>query len=246
MDRPANRPWVIGHRGASTARRENTVAAFRHAFALGADAVELDVRRTADGGLVVHHDAVVNGIGPIVQLDTAEVATRAPWIPTFDEAIDACAGMWINVEIKNSPADPDWDPEDRAVDGVLASLTTRDACDRALVSSFNLQTAVRAAGACRDLTVGWLIDRGIDPIGAIAGAADASMDSLHPHAAALSPGIAEEATTAAHAAGLLLITWTVDDPVEIRRLAAAGVDGIITNVPDAARSALDDCDRDGG
>jgi glycerophosphoryl diester phosphodiesterase len=246
MDRTADRPWVIGHRGASAARRENTVVAFRHAYALGADAVELDVRRTADGGLVVHHDAFLEGVGAIIDLDTADLTTRAPWIPTFEDAIDACAGMWINVEIKNSPTDPDWDPDDRALDGVLAALAARNACDRILVSSFNLQTAMRAVGACRGLATGWLTDRNVDPIEAITGAAEAAMDALHPHAASLPGASAEEATAAAHAAGLFLITWTVDDPAEARRLAAAGVDGIITNAPDAIRSALEDRHGHGG
>ncbi len=50
-------PAVIAHRGASKAFAENTVAAFRGALAMGADMVELDVRRTADGRLAVHHDA---------------------------------------------------------------------------------------------------------------------------------------------------------------------------------------------
>ncbi|MBM3696502.1 MAG: glycerophosphoryl diester phosphodiesterase, partial [Actinobacteria bacterium] len=63
MRHPPGRPWVIAHRGASAAFPENTLAAFRAAAALGADAVELDVRRTADGHPVVHHDAVVPGAG---------------------------------------------------------------------------------------------------------------------------------------------------------------------------------------
>ena len=81
---------------------------------MGADAVEFDVRRTADGVAVVHHDAVVPGVkgplppgGAIVEQGFAALRRLAPWIPTLEEALDACAGMWVDVEVKNSPADTD-------------------------------------------------------------------------------------------------------------------------------------------
>ncbi|MCB0955889.1 MAG: glycerophosphodiester phosphodiesterase, partial [Ilumatobacter sp.] len=73
---------------------ENTVAAFRRAGEMGADAVELDVRRTADGVLVVHHNPHL--------ADGRLIATTAnrdlpPTVPTLGEALDACEGMWVNV-----------------------------------------------------------------------------------------------------------------------------------------------------
>ena len=72
--RADGRPLVLGHRGAPRAARENTVEAFRRAVELGADGVELDVRRTADDVLVVHHDPAVEGVGPIVGATAAELA----------------------------------------------------------------------------------------------------------------------------------------------------------------------------
>src|SRR4051812_33810066 len=89
---------VIAHRGASKAERENTLGAFRRARAMGADAVELDVRRTVDGVLVVHHDPLP--------------AELTPHVPTLGDALDACTGMWVNVEIKNDPDEPDFDERD--------------------------------------------------------------------------------------------------------------------------------------
>lgn len=242
MDRAPNRPWVIAHRGASAARPENTIAAFRHARVLGADAVELDVRRTGDGILVVHHDAAVAGIGPIVTVEAAALAGRVPSIPTLAEALDACAGMWVNVEVKNSPSDPDWDPSGRVVAGVATVVDEMAMRDRVLVSSFDLPTVARAVES--GLAGGLLCGPALDPIPAADAAAGVGAAAVHPHAGSLRSTSAGAVIDAAATAGLLVIAWTVDDRSEMRRLAAAGVDGIITNVPDVARSALEHGDRD--
>src|SRR4051794_41750087 len=71
------RPSVIAHRGASGYEYENSRAAFRRAVMLDADGVELDIHATLDGGIVVHHDPEIPGVGPIAQLSLAE-ARRAP------------------------------------------------------------------------------------------------------------------------------------------------------------------------
>jgi len=226
---------VIAHRGASRARSENTLEAFRHAASLDADAVELDARRTADGEIVVHHDDTLPGIGPIVEITTAELRARAPRVPTLAEALDACAGMWVNVEVKNSPGDHDWDPADEAVGRVVAIVRDAGAAERVLLSSFNAITAGKARPV---LATGWVIEAPIPVAAAITEAASLGFDALHPAVADLAGDAGPETITAAHAAGLLLICWTLDEPDEIRRLAAAGIDGIITNVPDIARSAL--------
>ena len=92
---------VIAHRGASRAAPENTVAAFRRAAEMGAQAVELDVRRTGDGALVVHHDAASRPTA--VRSASSPAPTSPTHVPAFAAALDACAGMWVNVEIKNDP-----------------------------------------------------------------------------------------------------------------------------------------------
>ena len=103
---------MLAHRGASRLARENTVEAFRRAREVGADGVELDVRRSADGIPLVHHDASASdGIGLLVARPYAEIRAAAPWLPTLDEALVACEGMLVNVEIKCSRWEPDADPE---------------------------------------------------------------------------------------------------------------------------------------
>jgi glycerophosphoryl diester phosphodiesterase len=233
------RPWVIAHRGASAAFPENTPAAFRGAAALGADAVELDARRTADGRVVVHHDAVVPGVGAIVGHTAASLRRRAPWVPSLAEAFEACAGMWVDVEVKNSPADPDWDPGDALVERVLETIHQEGRAASVVLTSFNPATICRARRLQPGLPTGWLIEIGPLPP-AVARAAAEGHAFLLPHHSLLAGEAAGAAVAAARRAKIGLIAWTVDDPVEGRRLAAAGLDGIVTNRPDALRSALDE------
>jgi glycerophosphoryl diester phosphodiesterase len=238
VDRPSGRPWIIAHRGASASRRENTIAAFAHAALLGADAVEFDVRRSADGQLVVHHDDTVPGVGPIIELAVADLRREAPWVPTFAEAMGACSGMWVNVEIKNSPGDRDWDPTDAALEGAIAALGRSGEAGRVLISSFNPQTVYRALNRLPGLRTGLLIEADADPREAIAAAAASGITAVHPAAASLDDGTVDGVVAAARRHRVGIVTWTVDDAGEIRRLAAAGVDGIITNVVAVARSVL--------
>ena len=128
---PVHIPMVIAHRGASAAHPENTVAAFVGARDAGADGVELDARRTADGHVIVHHDAQLPDGRVIVELAAAELPDH---VPSLAEALDACAGMVVNIEIKNWPDDPDFDgTEQVAVAGRRAGRLDRLARRRARV-----------------------------------------------------------------------------------------------------------------
>jgi glycerophosphoryl diester phosphodiesterase len=120
-------PLVIAHRGASRDAPGNTPAAFEAAIALGADAVELDVRRTADGVLVVHHNASRRGV-PVALLTHAALVRRSrneP--PTLDTVLDLCVGrIALDVEIK----EPGYEAE------VLEKTSTRFPRERLLYTSF--------------------------------------------------------------------------------------------------------------
>src|SRR5258708_30567760 len=91
---------ISAHRGASAAHPENTVEAFRAAGPLGATWVELDVRRTADGRLAVHHDAHLSDGRAIVDMAARDLPST---VPSLAEALAASAPLPVNVEIKNSP-----------------------------------------------------------------------------------------------------------------------------------------------
>ncbi len=95
-----------GHAGSPPAAHENTLAAFETAIAGGADAIEFDLRRTADGKIVIHHDASVNGAGrSITDSPLKEVRRQAITsgfqIATFEETLQSCAGkIALDIELK--------------------------------------------------------------------------------------------------------------------------------------------------
>lgn len=115
---------ILAHRGAHQPETpgvsENTLDAFRAAADLGVDGIELDVRRTADGVLVVHHDAVL----PDGRAVSAVVSGHLPaHVPTLDAALAVCAPLrLVDVEAKNSPIEPGFDPSHRLAEGVAAAL----------------------------------------------------------------------------------------------------------------------------
>src|SRR5262245_8084960 len=127
-------PWVIAHRGASAVEPENTIGAFRRAAAIGADMVELDVRRSADGVLVIHHDAHVPGGRALADTRRADLPVS---IPTLAEALEACAGMAVDVEIKNQAGEPGFESDRRLTDDVVAVVHARGDEDRVILSSFD-------------------------------------------------------------------------------------------------------------
>jgi glycerophosphoryl diester phosphodiesterase len=222
-------PAVIAHRGASRAERENTLAAFRAARALGADMVELDVRRTADGALVVHHDPVLADGRPIVTLARAELP---PWLPLLHEAIAACEGMGVNVEIKNLPHEPDFDEDEHVAEAVAAGVAGAGLHGRVLVSSFRLRTIDRVRAVDPSVATAWLV-LSVDAA-VLDRCARHGHGALHPHHSVVGPEMVAEARRA----GLAVNAWTVDDPERMLVLAEAGVDGIVTNLPDVAVRAL--------
>ena len=233
---PKTRVWA--HRGARRHALENTVAAFRWARDLGADGVELDVRRCAGDELVVHHDAKARGVGLLVDAPLAAVRAERPEIPTLDEALDACAGMLVNVEVKNLPGDLDFDRDDRIVGLLAETLARRGYTDDVLVSSFNLNTVDRYRDVPDAAPTALLTLRGFEPLAAVTLAADRGHAALHPTVWGLTGPVAAAVTIKAHELGLALNVWTVNRGATMRRLARAGVDALVTDVPDRALLAL--------
>ena len=220
---------IIAHRGASAAHPENTVEAFRAAAALGATWVELDVRRTADGRLAVHHDARLSDGRALVDVAAADLP---PHVPSLVEALEASAPLGVNVEIKNSPNDVDFDPQAALVELVVADIA---ACSQPiLVSSFHPPTLDRVKAVDRSVATAQLTFELKDPGRTIERAVAAGHSALHPFDATVTPDL----VALAHDAGLQVNVWTVDDPARIVALDDMGVDGIVTNVPDVAATAL--------
>ena len=221
-------PLVYGHRGASAVAPENTLEAFRLARVLGADGVELDVRRSADGHLVLHHDALLadgREIGATVRADLPVS------VPTLAEALDVCVGLVVNIEIKNIAYEPDFDPDCTAADQVVSLLAERGGRDLVFVSSFHLRTIDRVKALAPAVPTGLLTFLDPAPADGAMVAAERGHDSIHPHHATIDAALVD----AAHEVGLAVNAWTVDDAERIAALEVLGVDGIITNVVDTAR-----------
>jgi len=228
-------PRVLAHRGATAVAPENTVQAFVAARALGADGVELDVHRTADGGLVLNHDADARGLGVLAERTEAEIRAARPEIPTLDEALEACAGMLVNVEVKNLPGDADYDPAERVAAGVVELLGRRGLRDDVLVSSFNLESVNRVRALDASIPTGFLTLVGMDPVDGVDVAHAHGHGAVNPDVRSLAGGAAVATISRAHELGMTVNVWTVNDEDEMRRLADAGVDAVITDVPDVAR-----------
>ena len=229
-NRPRTRPLIIAHRGASAAHVENTVAAFEAAGPLGADAIELDARRTADGAIVVHHDDALPDGRVIVETDRADLPAH---VPTLAVALDACGDLVVNIEIKNSPEDRDFDPTEMVADAVVAEVRRRRTTDRYLVSCFHRPTIDHVKAAMPELRTAYLHAL-VDGATALAEAVEHGHRVLHPWYG----WATEELIGAAHDQGVVVNAWTVDDPEAMAQLAARGIDGIVTNVPDLALEVL--------
>ncbi len=239
----APRPLIVAHRGAARAAPENTLAAFRAAMYLGADGIEFDVQRTADGALVIMHDSTLerttSGRGrlPDWRLSDLKALDAGSWfrasaagerIPTLDETIAAVpAPARLFAEIKQGPA------FDEGIAGALADrLGQLDTAGRCEVSSFDHPSLKQFRAAAPNIPTGILYSaRLIDPVAA-AGLAGAQ--ALHPDWELIAPDL----VPLAHSHGLAVVTWTVNAADQMERLAAMEVDAIITDLPDLARRVL--------
>lgn len=225
---------VFAHRGAHHDVRENTLAAFGAALALGVDGVEFDVRPSADGVLIVHHDPVIEG-RPVSHTPHGELPA---WVPTLEEVLAATRGVVANVEIKNSldPGEVVYDDSGALGRSVLEAIERAALVNTPVVSCFDLATCARVRAEHAPVEVAWLVyDRALDE--ALTRAHALGLDALNPHVALVdASGVAR-----ARELGLALYVWTVNRDEDLAAMAELGVEGVITDEP---ASALRLCGRD--
>lgn len=228
-------PLIIGHRGASAEAPENTMAAIGLAAEGGAHGVELDVRLSADGNVVVIHDATVDrttdGAGAVAQMTTEQLraldAGRGQSIPTLDDVFQAFGpALLYNVELKGAGF-RDGGLETAVADRVAAYHLE----NQVVVSSFNPFALRRARGSLsRSTMVGRLWVRGPRWLAH----AFPQTEADHPHHTLVDAAYMEWARERRYRVHV----WTVDDPEEARRLVSLGVHAIITNYPKQIRDSL--------
>jgi glycerophosphoryl diester phosphodiesterase len=213
---------VFAHRGCTEGFVENTLEAFAEARRLGADGVELDVRLTADGALAIHHDAEIPGLGPICALTVADLP---PQVPLLADALGVCDGMVVNVEIKNSPADPGHDPGEAVAALTARAIDEAGWTNRVLVSSFQVSTlrAVQVADGRLPLGALWPFLTEVTP--ALNLAVESGFGAVHPFVTEVSADLVDQA----HAAGLAVNAWTVNGPHDLEAFVGYGVDAVITD-----------------
>ena len=223
------RPFILGHRGASAAAPENTMAAFHRAQELGADGIEFDVQLSADGVPVIFHDRTVDrvtgGSGVVSQMTLAELqsleAGDGQTIPTLDDLFTQFGAAFLyNVELK-SYSGGDGDLAAAVADRILG----HQLANQSLVSSFNPWILRRIRRHLpKQVPIAHLhyFSRGrykywLQPC-----------EAIHPHFR-----LVDEAYMAwARRHQWLVNVWTVDDPQEVERLTRLGVTAIIRNVID--------------
>jgi len=244
-DRPAGRPpLLVGHRGARGPAPENTLGAFAHAVALGARAVELDVRTCRSGEVVVHHDPTLARL--TADRDARRVADL-PWselsrvrlgagegVPRLADVLERLRpeGIGVNVEMKHDVPD-----RGAVVRAVARLLLAWDVAHPIVVSSFDPRMIMALAEIAPGVPRALLVNRSRHDFAMLAAAGPLHGRSLRPvrvDAVHLDRALATpRRVDALRRRGLRVFVWTVNDPDEARRLDAMGVAGIISDVPGA-------------
>jgi glycerophosphoryl diester phosphodiesterase len=229
--RRANRETeIIAHRGASAYAAEHTVAAYDLALAQGAPTLEVDVRATADGELVVVHDpTLLRTAGDPRRVDglTGTAIRRLdPAVrPLRLDAVLARYAARARFLIDLKEPTPDWEA------GVIEAIDRHGLRDRVVVQSFDGDALRRLHGMAPWLAIARLYRRGA-PVREDLDAAASFAIAIAPWHGQVDLGLLMDA----EARGLSVQPWTVDGPAHIEGLLALGVHGLETNVPDVAHA----------
>ena len=233
-----HRPIIIAHRGDKTHAPENTLAAFKLAAENGADAIEFDVKLTADERVIVLHDQIVNrtttGTGKIFQLPFAVVRNldaggwfsedyRGERIPTLDEVFETVGKrLYINIELTNYAT-----PGDGLVPKVVDLVKKHGLQDRMLFSSFFARNLQITRSLLPEVPRGLLCMRGILGSWGRTFTWRGDYFALHPYLTDVDPGLVNRV----QAAGKRVHVWTVNSEEDLKRMIGLGVDAIITDDP---------------
>ena len=240
LDHPL--PLALAHRGGAHDGTENTLAAFERAVALGFRHLETDVHATVDGALVAFHDdrldRTTDREGQIARLtwhevSKARVASREP-ISRFHEVLDAFPDTFVNVDPKS----------DAAVDLLVRDVRRAGAQDRVCVGAFSTRRLLRVRRALprvatsmgpNEVRMLWLAGRGLLPRTLVPRFADAvQVSEEHEGRRIVDDGF----MAAAHALGLQVHVWTVNERDRMHRLLDLGVDGLISDTLEDLREVL--------
>ena len=235
-------PFLFAHRGASAHAPENTLAAFELALAQKADGIELDVKLSADGHVVVIHDPTVDRTtgahGRVKDISLAELRSlgagsffsenfSSEKIPTLEEVFEAMGKrIFINVELTNYNS-----PRDQLVESVCMLVKKFNLQKHVMFSSFFASNLSKAGSYLPDVPRGLLALNGIAGAWARSfGYAFGKYQALHPYLKDVTP----EQVQRVHRLKGRVHVWTVNKAEDMRQLFHWGVDAIFTDDPQLA------------
>jgi glycerophosphoryl diester phosphodiesterase len=241
LDHPG--PIAFAHRGGAADGLENTVAQFRRAVEAGYRYIETDVHATRDGKLAAFHDATLDrmtdGAGRIADLlwadvRRARVAGEEP-VPLFEELLEEFPGVRWNVDIK----------AESALHPFLNLIARANAWDRVCVGSFSEARVVRAqrlAGPRLATSYGTrgVLNLRLRSWGVPAALRASAVAAQVPESQSGIQVVDHRFVRAAHARGLQVHVWTINEADRMHRLLDLGVDGIMTDHIDTLRKVMED------
>lgn len=257
LERRDGRPLRIGHRGAASLAPENTLPAFRAARDTGVDAVEFDLLRLSTGEVVVAHSNDLREVshgafaGTVIDKSLDELREHCPDLPTLEDALayflDEAPELGVHADVKTPGAVVD----------VGRALIRAGLRDRAFVTSTDVRALRELARREPSLRTVLTFPRAVLGISESGRAAPVGRLALRVARAALPmlagtllrlsrttalslhhSVITPAAVARAHAHGAAVVAWTVDDPDELARVVAAGVDAVVSNDPSIFASTL--------
>ncbi len=233
QERPAMKPWNIAHRGGAKLNPENTMAAFEKAIQLGCDGFELDIHFSLDHDLVVIHDDTLDRTshtpGVVHEMTMTQLKAADPSIPSLREALRAARGhCQVLVEIKHPAKGPRYNGLEAVL---LKQLAEEKMLDQVVVISFERQSLKLLREQDPSIQTGLLVGGQTD---VPAAQKELGCNWIAPHHGVVDRDYVDKA----HALGLRVNTWTVNDEVSMRRMLEAGCDSITSDRPDLLKQIL--------
>jgi len=210
---------VYGHGPHETINRLGSFAACR---AQGAGGVELDVRRTSDDMLVAVHDHELRDGRAIAETGRADLPA---YVPDLADVLDECAGLRVNLEIKNFPRDPAFDPSQRVTNLVLELLADRGGSDDVLISCFDFACIDLVRERASHLHTAMLYLSRRAPTELLEAVVEHGHRAVHPYDTMVDATFMDEAVR--HS--LEINVWLDAGVERMRELVALGINGLITS-----------------
>ena len=242
------RPLVIAHRGAKAYKPENTLAAFALAVEQGADMIETDLHLTRDKAVPISHDATLERFGregeiadvELEELRSISLASHDPekhkgayeGIPTLAEMLDRFGEVIpFNLEIKTTASHKPYPGLQKMA---LDHVVERGLLDRTLFSSFSDAVLAELRELEPRVRLG-VLEEWDAPEGIFDRAEAVAAESINPYFVNVTTELVERA----HDKNLAVYVYTVNEIAKMEELLAMGVDGIISNKPDALKTVVD-------